>query len=84
MLALPRVATAARKRPNILFVIMDDVGIDQMRVFGYDQDNQPQTNFWAAFSRSLADADGDAFGVGAGWEANAKPSVAKRVKTIAA
>jgi arylsulfatase A-like enzyme len=43
VLALPRVATAAGRRPNILFIIMDDVGIDQMRVFGYDQDNQPQT-----------------------------------------
>ena len=30
-------------RPNILFVVMDDVGIDQMRVFGYEQDNQPET-----------------------------------------
>ena len=28
---------------NILFIIMDDVGIDQMRVFGYDADNQPRT-----------------------------------------
>jgi hypothetical protein len=28
-------------KPNILFVIMDDVGIDQMAIFGYDQDNQP-------------------------------------------
>lgn len=27
--------------PNILFVIMDDVGIDQMASFGYDADNQP-------------------------------------------
>jgi len=29
--------------PNILFIIMDDVGIDQMRVFGYGEDNQPRT-----------------------------------------
>ena len=28
---------------NILFVIMDDVGIDQMRIFGYDADDQPRT-----------------------------------------
>lgn len=28
-------------QPNILFVIMDDVGIDQMAIFGYNQDNQP-------------------------------------------
>lgn len=32
----------AKKRPNILFVIMDDVGIDQMRTFGYTADNQPR------------------------------------------
>jgi sulfatase-like protein len=30
-------------RPNILFVVMDDVGIDQMQVFGYDLDDQPPT-----------------------------------------
>src|SRR5215510_291074 len=30
-------------RPNILFVVMDDVGIDQMAIFGYDDDNQPPT-----------------------------------------
>src|SRR5437667_12802129 len=29
--------------PNILFNIMDDVGIDQMRTFGYGEDNQPRT-----------------------------------------
>jgi arylsulfatase A-like enzyme len=29
--------------PNILFVIMDDVGVDQMRSFGYRLDNQPIT-----------------------------------------
>jgi hypothetical protein len=29
--------------PNILFIIMDEVGIDQMRVFGYGEDNQPRT-----------------------------------------
>ncbi len=40
-LALPGVA-AARKKPNILLIIMDDVGIDQMRTFGYAQDNQPR------------------------------------------
>ncbi len=27
--------TAGTNRPNILFIIMDDVGIDQMKVFGY-------------------------------------------------
>ncbi len=29
--------------PNIVFIIMDDVGIDQMRIFGYSADNQPRT-----------------------------------------
>jgi arylsulfatase A-like enzyme len=33
----------ASSPPNILFIIMDDVGIDQMRVFGYGEDNQPRT-----------------------------------------
>ncbi|MCW5892046.1 MAG: sulfatase-like hydrolase/transferase [bacterium] len=41
-LTVPGLAAAARKKPNILFVIMDDVGIDQMRTFGYAQDNQPR------------------------------------------
>jgi arylsulfatase A-like enzyme len=40
-LGLPASA-AARPKPNILFIIMDDVGIDQMRVFGYSADNQPR------------------------------------------
>lgn len=40
-LVLPGLAVA-RKKPNILFIIMDDVGIDQMRTFGYEQDNQPR------------------------------------------
>jgi arylsulfatase A-like enzyme len=30
-------------RPNIVFIVMDDVGIDQMRSFGYTLDNQPRT-----------------------------------------
>jgi arylsulfatase A-like enzyme len=29
--------------PNILFIIIDDIGIDQMRVFGYELDNQART-----------------------------------------
>ena len=37
------VAAQASNPPNILFIIMDDVGIDQMRVFGYGEDNQPRT-----------------------------------------
>ena len=32
-----------RPPPNILFIILDDVGIDQMRIFGYSADNQPRT-----------------------------------------
>ena len=36
-------AAQASGPPNILFIIMDDVGIDQMRVFGYGEDNQPRT-----------------------------------------
>ncbi len=34
---------AAAAPPNILFIVMDDVGIDQMRIFGYSEDNQPRT-----------------------------------------
>ena len=34
---------AASKTPNILFVVMDDVGIDQMQVFGYGGDTPPST-----------------------------------------
>lgn len=37
---LPRVTAPP---PNILFVIMDDVGIDQMRVFGYGGTTPPST-----------------------------------------
>jgi hypothetical protein len=36
-------AHATRKTPNILFVIMDDVGIDQMRSFGYGGATPPST-----------------------------------------
>jgi hypothetical protein len=34
---------APARRPNILFVIMDDVGIDQMKVFGYGGTTPPST-----------------------------------------
>jgi arylsulfatase A-like enzyme len=37
------VVTTTSPRPNILFVIMDDVGIDQMQVFGYGGDTPPST-----------------------------------------
>ncbi|MGA3210324.1 MAG: sulfatase-like hydrolase/transferase, partial [Terriglobales bacterium] len=35
--------TAATPSPNILFIIMDDVGIDQMKVFGYGGLTPPAT-----------------------------------------
>lgn len=35
-------AGASASRPNILFVIMDDVGIDQMQVFGYGGATPPR------------------------------------------
>jgi arylsulfatase A-like enzyme len=36
-------APAAPPTPNILFIIMDDVGIDQMRLFGYGGVTPPST-----------------------------------------
>ena len=61
--AAPAPATARRPvdRPNILFFVLDDVGIDQMKVFGYGGATPPRTpnidaiaeaglrfrNFWA-------------------------------------
>jgi hypothetical protein len=36
-------AAPVQKRPNILFIIMDDVGIDQMRIFGYGGATPPKT-----------------------------------------
>src|SRR5206468_8559086 len=42
LLAIGSAAVEAKpKTPNILFVIMDDVGIDQMRVFGYGGGTPP-------------------------------------------
>ncbi|MBI1813492.1 MAG: sulfatase-like hydrolase/transferase [Deltaproteobacteria bacterium] len=38
---VPQQTTVAA--PNILFVIMDDVGIDQMRLFGYGGETPPRT-----------------------------------------
>jgi arylsulfatase A-like enzyme len=37
------VEAAPGDRPNILFIIIDDIGVDQMRSFGYDEDNQAVT-----------------------------------------
>ncbi|MBV8865939.1 MAG: sulfatase-like hydrolase/transferase [Acidobacteriaceae bacterium] len=36
-------AAPAQDHPNILFIIMDDVGIDQLRSFGYGGANAPKT-----------------------------------------
>lgn len=36
-------ATPGTNRPNILFIIMDDVGIDQMKIFGYGGATPPAT-----------------------------------------
>lgn len=36
-------APSGPRQPNILFVIMDDVGIDQMQVFGYGGSDPPST-----------------------------------------
>jgi hypothetical protein len=36
-------ADAKKSRPNILFIIMDDVGIDQMQIFGYGGGTPPLT-----------------------------------------
>ncbi|MBV8830831.1 MAG: sulfatase-like hydrolase/transferase [Acidobacteriaceae bacterium] len=41
--ATSRQAGSLQQRPNILFVIMDDVGIDQMRSFGYGGVTAPNT-----------------------------------------
>jgi arylsulfatase A-like enzyme len=42
MPVVAQTATAS-DTPNILFVIIDDIGVDQMRTFGYDEGNQPFT-----------------------------------------
>ncbi len=45
-------ASSSSSSPNILFVIMDDVGIDQMASFGYDADNQPSMPNILSIARS--------------------------------
>jgi arylsulfatase A-like enzyme len=42
----------AKPRPNILFIIMDDVGIDQMRIFGYGGPVPPITPNINAIARA--------------------------------
>jgi Sulfatase len=39
-------------RPNILFIIMDDVGIDQMQIFGYGGTTPPLTPNINAIARA--------------------------------
>ena len=57
-------SNAGRKsRPNILFIIMDDVGIDQMHIFGYggltpplDAKHQCGGTRWRPLPQCLVDA----------------------------
>src|SRR5262249_21454552 len=42
----------SHKTPNILFVIMDDVGIDQMHIFGYGGATPPRTPNIDAIARA--------------------------------
>lgn len=41
--AAPAGAAHSDRPPNILFIIMDDVGIDQMKIFGYGGETPPKT-----------------------------------------
>ena len=36
-------AKSSKNPPNILFIVMDDIGIDQMKIFGYGGDSPPRT-----------------------------------------
>jgi len=45
-------ATSSENRPNILFIIMDDVGIDQMKVFGYGGRTAPRTPNFDTIARA--------------------------------
>lgn len=42
-IAAPATARPPAERPNILFFVLDDVGIDQMKVFGYGGATPPRT-----------------------------------------
>ncbi len=44
--------TEGKRRPNILFIIMDDVGIDQMQIFGYGGLTPPLTPNINAIARA--------------------------------
>src|SRR5262245_7096517 len=49
----PRVQAAPdQQKPNILFIIMDDVGVDQMRSFGYGGLVAPSTPVLDAIAQS--------------------------------
>jgi arylsulfatase A-like enzyme len=48
----PAAAGTPPKRPNILFIILDDVGIDQMRAFGYGGTTPPRTPNMDAIGRA--------------------------------
>ena len=56
----------AVRPPNILFVIMDDVGIDQMPAFGYGGGTPPNMPTIDAVAHSCA--SGDVFFVAAGQD----------------
>jgi len=45
-------AGGGKQRPNILFIIMDDVGIDQMQIFGYGGGTPPSTPNINAIARA--------------------------------
>src|SRR5262245_51089805 len=49
---LPAIAEARTRPPNILFIIMDDVGIDQMQAFGYGGTTPPRTPNMNAIARA--------------------------------
>ncbi|QXP84993.1 sulfatase-like hydrolase/transferase [Methylococcus sp. Mc7] len=41
--AIQAQAKVSKQHPNILFIVMDDVGIDQMKIFGYGGAEAPKT-----------------------------------------
>jgi arylsulfatase A-like enzyme len=46
------IAGTSGSPPNILFIIMDDVGIDQMKIFGYGGSTPPRTPNIDAIARA--------------------------------
>jgi hypothetical protein len=49
---MPPAKPGSHGRPNILFIIMDDVGIDQMKIFGYGGATPPATPNIDAIARA--------------------------------